>query len=414
MKRTVKTIGIVVLAVIVVGVAWAFHPEAVAFYRSMRDRRTPPDPSPAAGERPGASTTLVPVEVTSATPRPFEERLVVQGNVEAKRYALVAARIAGTIEELYVDEGAHVIAGETKLFDIDSLKLGKTVAIREQDLAVAACARREKEANAERVGADFNKAKLDYDRHRRLLEQKVVTANVFEQFESRYQQAIALQKHARSLVDLAVEQEKQTAITLEIARKDLRDATVFAPLSGIITRRFREPGEMAEVGKPVVRIDDLSTVEIVASAPAALYGRIVPGSTPVRLSVGDIELGEHPVSYKSPTVDPRFRTFTVKCLLDQPPAGVVPGALVDVVVVLQRREALGVPKPCILFRSGRAVVFAAANGKAQQIPVDTGLVTDDWIEVCGQGLDAGSKIVSTGQVLLDPGSGIVVQAEEAH
>lgn len=410
MKRIVK-----VAVVVIAGVgAWAVAPTAVSFYNSMTDKGAPPEPMPPTEERPGANARLVPVEVTPAALRPFEERLVVQGNVEAKRYALVAARIAGTIENLYIDEGDTVVAGETKLFDIDSLKLQKTVAIREQDMAVAACARREKEANGERVDADFNKAKLDYDRHQRLLEQKVVTTNVFEQFDSRYQQAIALQKHARSLVDLAVEQEKQAAIGLEIAGKDLRDATVFAPLSGTVTTRFREPGEMAEVGKPVVRIDDLTTVEIVASVPAALYGRIAPGSTPVRLSVGGIELGEHPVSYRSPTVDPKLRTFIIKCLLDHPPAGVVPGALVDVVVVLERREALGVPKPCILLRGGQTVLFAAANGKARRIAVDTGLVTNDWIEIRTDGLEPGAEIVSTGQVLLDPGNAIVIQAKEAR
>ena len=412
MKRTFKVVLVVLVGA---GACWV-APTALSYYRSRRGTDGPAAavPPEQADANAAAATATIPVEVTAVAERVFEDRLVLQGNVEAKHYALVAARIGGTLENLYVDEGDAVVAGETKLFDVDSLKLQKTVAIREQDLAVSVCARREKEANAERVEADFNKAKLDYERHKRLLKEKVVTTSVFEQFESRYQQALALRKHARSLVDLSMEQEKQAAIALEIARKDLKDATVIAPLSGTVTKRFSEPGEMAEVGKPVVRIDDLSLVEIVAQAPAYAYDRVIAGHTPVRLRVNGTDLGEFPVTYKSPTVDPTFRSFTVKCLLEHRPEGVVPGVLVDVTVILRRRKGLGVPRACVLVRGGRPVIFAAAKERVRELVVATGLETDNWIEVRGEGVEAELPVVSTGQVLLDPDSRILIRNREDH
>ena len=52
----------------------------------------------------------VAVVTTAAARRTFERTLVVQGNVEAKRFAMVAPRIPGPIEAIYVDEGDAVVA----------------------------------------------------------------------------------------------------------------------------------------------------------------------------------------------------------------------------------------------------------------------------------------------------------------
>ena len=62
-----------------------------------------------------ASARRIAVVTTAAARRTFEERVVVQGNVEAKNVALVPARLKATITALYVDEGDVVKAGETRL-----------------------------------------------------------------------------------------------------------------------------------------------------------------------------------------------------------------------------------------------------------------------------------------------------------
>jgi len=149
----------------------------------------------------------IPVVLTPVSLRQFEERLVVQGNVQAKTFATVAARIAGTIEQMYVDEGDYVQGRTTKLFEIDAMKLQKTVEIRRQELAVARYAILEKEANLERVKVDLHKAEIDFDRYQRLYADSAVSSDVVEQYESRYKQAQALHKHASTLVDPAVEQQ---------------------------------------------------------------------------------------------------------------------------------------------------------------------------------------------------------------
>jgi len=103
----------------------------------------------------------MPVVVTNPVRRTFERVIVTQGNIEAKNVATVSPRIPGTLEDIFVDEGDRVAAGQTSLFQTDAVKLRQNVTIREHDLAVARCARQQAEAGLEKVTADFEKAELD-------------------------------------------------------------------------------------------------------------------------------------------------------------------------------------------------------------------------------------------------------------
>ncbi|MBN2312207.1 MAG: efflux RND transporter periplasmic adaptor subunit [Candidatus Hydrogenedentes bacterium] len=359
------------------------------------------------------SLRKVPVVLSRATVRGFEERRTAQGTLEAKQFAMVAARVPGTLEALFVDEGDVVVAGETELFQVDSVTLRKAVEVSRQELAVARCASREKEANLERVQADFEKAQLDYERFQRLFENKVISEDALEQQESRFKQMRALLKHARSLVDLGAEQERQAEAALAIAEKNLSDSLVYAPIDGVVSARFHEVGETAEVGKPLIRIEDPSVIEVSAYLPAAFYARVVPGQTVMRVHVYGIDVGEHAVTYKSPSIQPKLRTFEVKCLLTAPPEGVVPGAMAEIDVLFDRRTALGVPAEAIQQRGGRDVVFVTDSGFAKQVEVDTGLSSDGWVEVRGSALAEGASVVSMGQYLLDDGMPVSVREEGA-
>lgn len=353
----------------------------------------------------------VPVVTTPATVRNFERTLVVQGNVEAKNFALVSPRIPGIVEAIFVDEGDTVITGETKLFQTDAAKLKETVEIRQHDLTVAQYARQQAAASLEKIQADLHKAKLDYDRLKRLLDKDAVTTDAFEQQQSRYQQLKASEKLAQAQVKLSAAQEQQAKAALEIARKDLSDATVYAPISGKVSKRLREPGEMGSPGQPVLRIDDTSVVEIAAFLPAQYYSSIIPGETMMKIQVGDINIGQNTITYKSPTIEPKLRTFEIKSLLTEPLQGVAPGAMAQIVVVFETKQGLGVPSVAIQQRGGQNVVFAIADNISHQITVEPGIEMDGWTEISKGQLNEKTAIVTMGQNMIEEGTQVTVKKE---
>jgi len=351
------------------------------------------------------------VELTPVEKRRFEDAVVVQGSVEAKHYADVPARAFGALDAVFVDEGDVVKKDETRLFQVDRENLARAVLVAEQDLAVARCGQRESEANLERVQADLKKADLDYARYQRLREREAVSQHDLERQESIFNQATAQRKHAVAMVDLAKERVTQAEVALEIARKNLSDSVVLAPFDGLVTHRIAEPGEIAEPGKTVMRIEDVTVLEVAAFLPAQHYAAVVPDITQMRVRVAGIDAGTHPIDHKSPVIDAKRRTFEIRCLLEGPQPGIAPGALAEVAVVLESCEALGVPNDAVQIRDDHSVVFVADQGRATMVPIETGLTTDGWTEVPNGTLVEGTPVVTTGQYMLNDGSPVSVKKE---
>ena len=390
-KKVVKIIVGVAVLVLIVGY--------VAFNKYKGAQASEQGVSPSQSQQVIKAVT---VAVTPAMKRQFKDETHVQGNLEAKNLALVSPRVAGVIESIFVDEGERVRGGETKLFQIDSVKMAKALKMSRQDVEVSLCSLLERKANLEKVQADSYKARLDYDRYGKLLEKAVVTANDFEQYELRFKQAQAAEKHAQTSVKLAEQQVIRAEAALEIAEKNLKDTEIFAPVDGLVSQRFSEPGEMGEVGKPVFRIEDTSVIEVSAYLPSQDYNKIQLNATTMDLEVNGISVKKQIITYKSPTIDPALRTFEVKSLTHNPPDGVVPGALAEIDITFDSRESLGVPTSCVLPRTSGAIVFVVEDNIARAAAVTTGWENEGWIEILS-GIEEGGRIVSMGQDQLNDG-----------
>ncbi|MDB9822709.1 efflux RND transporter periplasmic adaptor subunit [Deltaproteobacteria bacterium] len=357
----------------------------------------------------------VSVVVTPSRVMTFEESIETFGNVESKNYALVSARIPGVIDDIYVEEGDQVIEGKTDLFQTDKIKADQAAEIARQAVSVADFTHRAKMATVAKNEADFEKARIDYERFKRLYEEdEAVTKNALESQESRFKQLEASLEEARANADLALRQMEQAQSRLIIAVKDLEDALVKAPITGHISTRYREPGEMAGAGTPVVRIDNLSILEISAFLPNQYYSRVLKDETEIRVVASGINVGELPVTYRSPTIDNRLRNFEVKALLADPPEGVVPGAMAKINVLLDRHDAMGVPRDAILKRSSGEIIFLAEGGKARMVQVETGLETDGWIEIISGDIRDGSAVIIMGQDQLNNGSLVSILREDEN
>ena len=258
------------------------------------------------------------------------------------------------------------------------------------------------EASAKKTEAEARKATLDFARYERLHQDGKVSLNEFESAEVQHAQAQAGTAVAQAQVDLAKRQVKQAEASLAIAEKNLADAKIFAPISGVVSSRTAEPGEQMSVGKVVLRIDDLATVEAAAFLPAQYHPEVVPGTTQFRLGIGGREAGTHTVTYRSPVINPVLRTFEIKGKVATADGLAVPGQMADLTIVFETREGLGVPSASILDRGGKPTVFVAQEGKAFAREVQTGFQNDGWTEILS-GLAAGETVVTEGQTQLRDG-----------
>lgn len=346
------------------------------------------------------------VRVTRPQMFEFEDRLELQGTVEAVNVARVSARIPGPIDEIFVKEGDRVVANQTKLFVIDPLKLEMNLEISKQNLAIAALSLKEKEARMKQAAADLEKSRVDAERFRLLWEDKSTSQDNYEKAQLKFKVSEATVEHIQTLIDLDREQHKKAALALTIAEKDFKDSTVFAPIDGIVSAKLQEPGEIAAPGKPIIIIKNPDQTEVAAFAPAEYYHRITARTTDAEISSCANNKIFAKVSYKSPEIMPELRTFQIKCENTANDPSMVPGALAKLSLILDSRKGLALPSSAILNRGGNKVVFAVNGNKAKMITVQTGLENNGLTEITAGDINLETLVIVRGQHLINDNSPI--------
>ncbi len=343
------------------------------------------------------------VQLTEAREMSFNESISADGAIKARFYALVSPRIAGTIDDVFVREGEAVRHGETKLFQIDNEKLQKAVDHSRQSLIIARSTLEEGKANLLKAEADLAQAEKDFARSKSLYEQKVVPLSEYEVNETKLLQLKAQLKVAETGVTLAEQRVTLAEIALGIAEKEHRDSLMYSPINGIVSARFKEPGEMGSTDKPVVRIDDTDKLKAVAYLPGQFYPRIKPGASVATVTVLDRKIGDFPVTYKAPAIDAALRTFEIWADIPGDGAYAVPGAQCVIKVILRESRGVGVPRDAVQFRDSKYWVFVPDGEKAKMLEVKPGLETEGWTELLESPLSAGDRVVTQGQFLLEDG-----------
>ena len=129
--------------------------------------------------------------------------------MRAKDAAGVSARIPGTIDAVFVDEGAHVKKGDA-LFQVDRQNLENAVRAAKDDLAMA-------KAKLAQTEATIGKAKLDADRMERLFAGAAVTKDALEKAQ------VAV-KSAKAALETAQATVTKAETGLAVSEKNLSDA----------------------------------------------------------------------------------------------------------------------------------------------------------------------------------------------
>jgi Cu(I)/Ag(I) efflux system membrane fusion protein len=211
------------------------------------------------------------------------------------------------------------------------------------------------------------------------------------------------------LLDAALQRMRLAGMTDEQARQVAARGsvspriTVTAPVGGVITELAARDGMTVAAGAPLFRISGLRTVWVNAEVPESAASRVRPG-TPVQASSpafpGIIFNGK--VEALLPEVNPATRTLKARIELSNPNGKLVPGMFATIrMAPAARPNVLLVPSEAIIQTGARTVVIAALDGgKFAPVDVVTGAEASGQTEVL-EGLDAGQKVVASGQFLID-------------
>jgi RND family efflux transporter MFP subunit len=202
-------------------------------------------------------------------------------------------------------------------------------------------------------------------------------------------------------------QQNTSLKNLQDAEVQLALLQVTAPLSGTVVRLNARPGQSVDLTTVVAEVMDLNRLAVNAEIPATEAGD---------LKIGDaVEVATTPpvaavLSFVSPAVDKNNDTVTVSAPLP-PDSGLRPGQFVSLhIVTTTHTNCLAAPAESVVTdESGNSVVAVVKGDEADQLPVQTSLRENGWVEITAPQLKAGDTIVTVGAYGLPDKTKIKVQ-----
>ncbi|SDK52720.1 efflux RND transporter periplasmic adaptor subunit [Microbulbifer yueqingensis] len=201
---------------------------------------------------------------------------------------------------------------------------------------------------------------------------------------------------------------------------ELDRTTLVAPFDALVVSREQQAGEYVRTGAPLLRIIDMSQLEVEAEIPMRALpllrdDNVVSLRSDAMPQAGS-EQDDAPRHGKVRALVPVAEAGSrrVKLMVSLPPSAAaewhwIPGMPVQVAVPLSAAEkVVAVPRDALVLRDGSAYVFrVSAESTAERLPVSTGSGDGTWIAVRGD-VAAGDRVVVRGAEGLQSGQKVKV------
>ncbi|GET23168.1 cation efflux system protein [Prolixibacter denitrificans] len=321
-----------------------------------------------AGDVKQDSVKVRPVKVISLEPQQVSRTINQTASFVAYHENYLTSASPGRIEKIYVEVGDHVKAGQL-LVQMDRTQL------------------KQAELQLENLKTDFGR--LDT-----LQKTGTVTQQSYDQLATQYRVA------------------KENVQFLK------QNTELRAPLSGVITNKYFEDGEMysgspnTSVGKAaIVTLMQLNPLKAIINVTEKDFPRIRKGmKVDVTVDVYPGKVFEGKVFRIHPAIDPASRTFTVEITIPNPDEKIRPGMYGKVSIHVGTDVAKLVPAIAVLKQEGtnQRYIFKYVNGKAKRVDVQIGERFDADMEVLSNELKTGDQIITVGQANLVDGNEVKV------
>jgi RND family efflux transporter MFP subunit len=321
------------------------------------------------------------VTVQTATLQNLARTVTASGSISAWEEVPVGAETGGlTATAVYVDEGSYVRQGQALVQMNDALLRAQ---LRQQQAAVQTA-----EANAARDDAALGRAQELKNRG----------------FLSQAGLDTALANQRASQANLA-----SARAALSETQTRLSQATIKAPVSGLVISRSVTRGQIISAGTELFRIVRDGRLELDAQIPESDLGLIRAGQT---ATVSSDQVGETTgnVRIVTPEVNPETRLGVARIALTG--SGFRPGMFARARINVGDQPAVTVPTASVLYRQNQPGVYVLRSDSTVRFQVVT-VAARNGDRTAVTGLNAGAQIVVAGAGFLSEGDRVTVSAPTA-
>ncbi|MBV7275595.1 efflux RND transporter periplasmic adaptor subunit [Clostridium sp. PL3] len=276
------------------------------------------------------------------------------GKISTNENVNISPKITDKVTETYVDVGSKVKKGDL-LIKLDSKELQAQVTKAEAAVNTAqanlvkihSSARPEQiyqaQAAVDGAKAKYENSKTTYERNQKLFDTGAISKSQLEELQTSLVEAEASYNSSKASLDLlnkgetqesiniAESQVKEAQAALDIAKNQLENAVIISPISGVVTEKTINTGELAAAGSTLITVVNSDTMLINAYLPAAYINRVKVGQE-VIIKVAEIPDKEFngEIFMIDSVVDSKNKNILVKVSFKDQYMQLKPGMFVEV------------------------------------------------------------------------------------
>jgi multidrug efflux pump subunit AcrA (membrane-fusion protein) len=379
---------------------------------------------------------IIPVRTALVEKGEVNSFLKVTGVVEANETVRVTSEVMGQAKEVKVKDGEEVNKGDILItLSDEQIKIQVAQAqatldsIQASSDKIKSGARPQeiKQAESALLQAKMNRDSVEenYLRMEKLFSEKAISEQQYEQAKNQYEIADVQYQSAQESYELVIEgaaeediksveaQVRQTKAALDMAKYQLKNTQITAPISGKVTSVTVSSGEMISPSVPLLSIIDVSRIFVKVGISEKDISKIKEGQT-VHLEIDAFpeEKFQGEVVSKGVAVDQMSKTLEVKIEILQPEVDIPVGVFArGDILVKTNQDALIIPSSALTRKKDGIYVYVIEEGIARQKEVVLGIIQDERVEIL-DGLSEEEEIVVLGNQELEDGLKVDVLDKE--
>ena len=337
---------------------------------------------------------IINVELTEARTGQIREELLLTGSLKPKEVVDVNPKNTGRIERIHFLVGDRVTGGAL-VAEMEDDELQQQVRRSEAALAVS-------QANISSREAELANSKASLERAKLLFDEELLSPQ-------EYQQEQTSLEVMQAQLQLAEAQAQQSMAELTELRIRLGQSKIYAPMSGVVSQRYIDPGALVNPNQPILQIVNLATMVTQGNVPERNIAKLTIGN-PANVMVDAVPGRgfEGVVARIAPVLDAATRSALIE--IDIPNREMVLKAEMFARISLDLgslRDATLIPRDGLVYRGQDPGVYIVEGDGNRPIfrVIETGMTREGQIEVLGN-LDAGTRIVGRGATMLRDGDRI--------
>ncbi len=239
---------------------------------------------------------------------------------------------------------------------------------------------------------------------------KVKKSNFYEKLET-FGTAIANQSYSirikKSELIKSINFDKYPSVKKGQKIAELTTETIIAPFDGKVGKREITPGILGGDDSIIATLDDIKKLKVDVKVPENYLGILKTGLRIEAKSSAFQETFSGSVETISSRVDPTTRSILVQVAIDNKQEKLIPGMLLDIILVFNENVSLGVPEEALIIQGDSKFVYRIKDNKIVRAQVKIGKRNFGKVEILS-GLIEDETILAEGTNKVRPNSKIKI------